>query len=131
MAIVTHHGKPATTHYHTIDTFHNVCARVECRLETGRTHQIRVHMTSLGHGLIGDPVYGKNRISRTGQNLKGKKSYKDLPEDVKHALEIFNRQALHAKILGFEHPKIGKNLRFESIYPSDFNTLLQLLQKEH
>lgn len=87
---------------------------VECRLETGRTHQIRVHMSHIGHPLLGDQEYGKhfqtkiNTLSETTQNVVSK----------------FKRQALHAAVLGFEHPISGDHLRFESQIPEDFQALL-------
>ena len=108
MALVAEgHGKRAVTHYKTIETF-GVSTLVECSLETGRTHQVRVHMTSLGHPLLGDPAYG-----RTPPKLK--------PLLAEHA---FERQALHAKVLGFVHPVTGVSLRFESPLPADMAGLL-------
>jgi 23S rRNA pseudouridine1911/1915/1917 synthase len=92
---------------------------MECRLETGRTHQIRVHMAHIGHPLLGDEDYGsgfKTKINR-------------LEEPLKSLVGGFQRQALHAGLLAFEHPATGKTLRFESPYPEDFATLLSGLQK--
>jgi len=100
-------GKHAVTHYATLERFTHA-ALVECRLETGRTHQVRVHMTSLGHPLLGDPSYG-----RTPAKLK--------PLLAEHK---FERQALHAKVLGFIHPVTGAALRFESPLPADMKGLL-------
>ena len=100
-------GKHAVTHYATLERF-PFAALVECRLETGRTHQVRVHMTSLGHPLLGDPAYG-----RTPAKLK------PLLDEHK-----FTRQALHAAILGFVHPVTGAALRFESPLPADMEALL-------
>jgi 23S rRNA pseudouridine1911/1915/1917 synthase len=100
-------GKHAVTHYATLERFTGA-ALVECRLETGRTHQVRVHMTALGHPLLGDPSYG-----RTPTKLK--------PLLAEHN---FARQALHAAILGFVHPVTGANLRFESPLPADMEALL-------
>jgi len=100
-------GKHAVTHYATLERFTGA-ALVECRLETGRTHQVRVHMTSLGHPLLGDPSYG-----RTPVKLK--------PLLAEHQ---FERQALHAKVLGFIHPVTGAALRFESPLPADMQALL-------
>lgn len=87
---------------------------VECRLETGRTHQIRVHMAHIGHPLIGDQEYGKHFATKANA----------LDEKPKSAVKAFKRQALHAAILGFEHPVTGKNCRFEAPVPEDFQTLL-------
>jgi 23S rRNA pseudouridine1911/1915/1917 synthase len=100
-------GKHAVTHYATLERLEG-CALVECRLETGRTHQVRVHMTSLGHSLLGDQAYG-----RTPAKLK--------PLLAEHA---FERQALHAAVLGFVHPVTGAALRFESPLPADMEALL-------
>ena len=91
---------------------------MRCRLKTGRTHQIRVHMSSIGHPLIGDSTYGSNR----------RRSMKGVPPDVAVALKGFSRQALHATTLGFEHPVTGKKLKFESPPPTDFTELLEALE---
>ena len=108
MALVSEgRGKHAVTHFATLERF-AAAALVECRLETGRTHQVRVHMTSLGHPLLGDPAYG-----RTPPKLK--------PLLAEHK---FERQALHAKVLGFVHPVTGAQLRFESPLPADMAGLL-------
>ena len=108
MALVAEgRGKHAVTHYATLERL-GVAALVECRLETGRTHQVRVHLTSIGHPLLGDPVYG-----RTPAKLKPLL-------DQQH----FARQALHAAVLGFVHPVSGAALRFESSLPADMEALL-------
>jgi 23S rRNA pseudouridine1911/1915/1917 synthase len=104
-------GKHAVTHFRMIEPL-NKTALVECRLETGRTHQVRVHMAHIGHPLIGDPVYS-NR-----QN-----SYKIGPNQSRLA-----RQALHAASLGFKHPITGETLRFESRLPEDMQLLLSALR---
>jgi len=100
-------GKHAVTHYRTLEMFDGA-ALVECRLETGRTHQVRVHMASIGHALLGDPVYGRTP-SRLRPLLSGLH---------------FARQALHAAVLGFLHPVSGEKLRFESTLPADMEGLL-------
>jgi len=100
-------GKHAVTHYRLIEPLEGA-SLVECRLETGRTHQVRVHMASIGHALLGDPVYG-----RTPQRLR----------PILHELH-FARQALHAAVLGFIHPVTGAELRFESVLPADMAGLL-------
>jgi len=111
MAIVEDgRGKRAVTHYRTIRALKDA-ALVECRLETGRTHQVRVHMTSLGHPLLGDPVYGRIRSGT---------------RDVLRELG-FQRQALHAAELGFRHPVTGAALSFKSDIPSDMQELLSAL----
>ena len=113
-------GRHAVTRARVMDTFGTppCLALVECRLETGRTHQIRVHMAHAGHGLVGDPVYGGAR------RLPGKA----LPEAAAGAVRGFARQALHAAVLGFEHPVSGEMLRFEAPLPEDFDTLLGVLR---
>ena len=103
-------GKHAVTHFRTLETFGGA-ALVECRLETGRTHQVRVHMSSIGHPLLGDPVYGRTP-SRFRPLLSGLG---------------FRRQALHAAELGFVHPVTGETLRFESPLPPDMAQLEALL----
>ena len=103
-------GKHAVTHYRTIERLRGA-ALMECRLETGRTHQVRVHMTHLGHPLIGDPIYSRDR-----------KGFKSILETLS-----FKRQALHAKRLGFIHPVTGQNLSFDSALPTDMQELLSEL----
>ncbi len=99
-------GRHAVTHYKVLETFKSNTL-VECRLETGRTHQIRVHMAYIGHPLVGDPVYGHKK-----QRFK------------------LNGQLLHAKVLGFMHPGNGKYMEFESTLPDYFNKIIELLRKE-
>ena len=103
-------GKHAVTHYRTIERLAGA-ALVECKLETGRTHQVRVHMAHLGHPLIGDPVYSRDR-----------KGFKTILETLR-----FKRQALHAKRLGFIHPLTGQKLSFDSALPTDMQELLSEL----
>lgn len=109
IAVLRIGGKPARTHYKVVETFGATAALVECRLETGRTHQVRVHMAHLGHPLIGDPVYGRPR------SIPGL------------ALDI-GRQALHAAVLGFHHPGLDKPVFFESELPADFRETLEKLR---
>lgn len=94
-----------------------VLARIECRLETGRTHQIRAHMAHIGHPIVGDPVYCRPREIRAGA----------LPDSAARAARQFSRQALHAYRLGFEHPALGRRLSFERPPPADFGALLAAL----
>ncbi len=108
-------GKFAETHFETIDTFGKTAAHIQCRLKTGRTHQIRVHMTSIGHPLIGDRTYG------------GPRSVLGLAPETGKLLKGFPRQALHASTLGFTHPVTGNRLRFESELPEDFAYLYEVL----
>ncbi len=113
-------AREAVTHYDALETLGTppVVSLLRCQLETGRTHQIRVHMAHIGHPLLGDSVYGSG--FRT--------SAKKLSETAQMALKSLNRQALHAAILGFEHPRTGKPLRFESPAPEDFANLLTALR---
>jgi 23S rRNA pseudouridine1911/1915/1917 synthase len=120
MAIVSHGGKHALTRYRVLRPLAGgVVSLVECRLATGRTHQIRVHMTSLGHGLVGDQTYGRQRSARV----------KGLPPELANALTTFPRQALHAYLLGFIHPITGQPHRYESLIPPDIGCILQSLER--
>ena len=103
-------GKRAVTHYRLVKPLRDA-ALVECRLETGRTHQVRVHMTSIGHPLLGDPAYGRT-----------KSPHRDLLKRLE-----FERQALHAAELGFIHPVAKENLSFKSAIPSDMQELFTAL----
>ncbi len=120
MAIVKSGGKPALTRYRVLAAYGGgAVAQVECRLATGRTHQIRVHMTSIGHPLVGDPTYGRPGADRL----------KALSAEAKSRLTTFPRQALHAWKLGFLHPETGEMLRFESKIPNDINELIEFLDQ--
>lgn len=103
-------GKRAVTHYRLLAPLRD-SALVECRLETGRTHQVRVHMTSIGHPLLGDPAYGRSRPA-----------HRELLRKLN-----FGRQALHASLLGFLHPVSKENLSFKSDIPSDMQELFRAL----
>ncbi len=116
MALVEFGGKHAVTHYKTIETFKNFASLVQCNLETGRTHQIRVHLSSKGCALIGDKVYIKNHKS----SLK-------IPETHKNIINSFPRHALHAATLGFIHPITQEYLQFSSPLPNDLQNLLDNL----
>lgn len=116
-AVLFQGGRHAVTRARIEEDF-GVLARVTCWLETGRTHQIRVHMAHAGHGLIGDPVYGgKRRLPKDA-----------LGEAARDALGRFPRQALHAAQLGFVHPVSGETLRFEAAVPPDVANLLTVLR---
>jgi 23S rRNA pseudouridine1911/1915/1917 synthase len=110
------HGKEAVTHFSVVERFGYVTL-IECRLETGRTHQIRAHLRHIGHPLFGDITYGGDRI------LKGAQSPK-FEQFVKNSFQILNRQALHARSLGFIHPTTLKDVNFSSPLPSDFKEIL-------
>ena len=119
MAIVSRGGKPAITHYR-IEKKLEVggivwASLIECRLETGRTHQIRVHLTSLGNPILGDPVYGSKRTNKQKSNIS---------EDFKESLQLLNGQALHAYLLGFTHPISGENILFESALPPEMAAVI-------
>jgi 23S rRNA pseudouridine1911/1915/1917 synthase len=113
-------AREAVTHYEILESFGKppLASLVRCVLETGRTHQIRVHMTHIGHPLLGDRVYG--------QSFKA--SLNNLNEAAQESVKLLNRQALHAVTLGFEHPRTGKALRFESPLPADMKHLLKALK---
>ncbi|MFD1063293.1 RluA family pseudouridine synthase [Winogradskyella litorisediminis] len=104
-------GKPAVTHYKVLERLGYVTL-VSCKLETGRTHQIRVHMKHIGHTLFNDERYGGERV------LKGT-TFTKYKQFVENAFKVLPRQALHAKTLGFEHPKTGEFLRFSTEIPED------------
>ncbi|MCT4582542.1 MAG: RluA family pseudouridine synthase [Flavobacteriales bacterium] len=104
-------GKHAVTHYKVLERFGYV-SLIECRLETGRTHQIRIHMKHIGHTLFNDEEYGGNRI------LKGT-MFNKYKQFVENCFDLLPRQALHAKSLGFTHPKTGEWMQFESELPED------------
>ena len=106
MAINERNGKPAVTHYRVLERFGNY-TYIECQLETGRTHQIRVHMASIGHPLLGDAVYGPKKCPV--KNLQG--------------------QTLHAMVLGFIHPRTGAYMEFEAPLPEYFSNLLLQFRK--
>lgn len=111
------HGKDATTHYKVLERF-NYVTLVECRLETGRTHQIRVHMKHIGHPLFNDITYGGDRI------VKGT-VFSKYKQFVDNCFEICPRQALHAQQLGFIHPVTKEKMLFESPLPEDINTVVE------
>lgn len=110
------HGKDAITHYKVLENF-NYVTLVECRLETGRTHQIRVHMKSIGHPLFNDDFYGGDRV------VKGT-VYTKYKQFVENCFKLCNRQALHAKELGFIHPATGEKMFFESDLPPDMEAAI-------
>lgn len=119
MAVVQRGGKAAVTHYVRIEGYGLTASLVECQLETGRTHQIRVHMASLGHPVLGDPQYSRARRGRVSE----------LPDNLRHAIAAFKRQALHAVELGFRHPIDGRDLNFRSDLPNDMKALVALFQQ--
>ena len=114
-------GKKAITNYKTLEIFENektpTLSLVECKLETGRTHQIRVHMSYKGNNILGDNKYKKKF-----------KKLKNIDINLEKSLYKLNRQFLHAKTLGFIHPKSGKELEFSSILPQDLENILKILR---
>lgn len=119
-AVLFHGGRHAVTRSRVVEAFGTPAGvtLIECWLETGRTHQIRVHMAHAGHGLVGDPVYGGKR----------KLAAKAFNTDASDAVRSFPRQALHAAVLGFQHPVTGENLRFEADLPKDMENLIEQLR---
>jgi 23S rRNA pseudouridine1911/1915/1917 synthase len=130
MAVVREgRGREAITHIELIERYppllkgldetEPLASLIECRLETGRTHQIRVHMSHIGHPLLGDRLYGSGFATKAAR----------LPEEAQAALAALNRQALHAAILGFEHPASGETMLFQSEPPEDFANLQAALAR--
>ena len=119
MAVVARGGKPATTRYRVLRDFGDgLASLLECRLLSGRTHQIRVHLSARGHPLLGDPLYGRARGARI----------KALPTEARTRVQAFPRQALHATLLGFAHPTTREFLRFETALPGDIKELISCLE---
>ena len=122
MSVRKEKGKMAITNYKTLKIFQNInlprISLVECRLETGRTHQIRVHMNFKGNSIVGDKSYGKL-----------KRKFKKIDIDIEKKINSFDRQALHAKSLAFIHPKTNKEVLFEAKRPQDFDQLIKTLSK--
>ena len=115
LAVVARGGKPALTRYRVVRALGSQASVIECRLETGRTHQIRVHMADLGHPVVGDPLYGRSR-------------QRAAPEAAASAAaRHFGRQALHAARLGFRHPDNGERLQFSSALPFEMAALIDSL----
>ena len=122
MAVKKSKGKKAITNYKTLKIFKNLnlpkMSLVECKLETGRTHQIRVHMNFKGNPILGDKSYGKSKTK-----------FKKIDKIVEQKINNFNRQALHAKSLGFVHPRTGEDLFFKADRPKDLDMIIKNLEK--
>lgn len=119
-SVAADEGKTAVTFYKVLEEY-EFASLLKLNLKTGRTHQIRVHLASINHPVFGDPVYGGNKIVY-GSTLPKMKSR------IENLLEIMPRQALHAKTLGFIHPRTDSFIRFDSELPQDFKTLLDKLR---
>jgi 23S rRNA pseudouridine1911/1915/1917 synthase len=121
-AVAENRGRPATTRYAVLELLPGadepLASLVRCELETGRTHQIRVHMAHCGHPLLGDKLYGSGFKTKANR----------LDDEARAALADLNRQALHAAVLGLEHPRTGETLRLESAIPADMERLLAALR---
>jgi len=121
MEVSSSKGKKAITNYKTLEIFENqktpTLSLVECKLETGRTHQIRVHMNYKGNSLVGDDKYKKKY-----------KKLKNIDLDIQNSITKLNRQFLHAKTLGFIHPRTKKEMIFSSLLPQDLNNILKMLR---
>ena len=113
-------GKRAVTHWTLLQTFSNLVSLVSCRLETGRTHQIRVHMSSIGHSLIGDKIYGS--VPKTN------KKQIFIEQNIISQCKTFSRQALHSKTLSFVHPISKKMMHFDSDLPNDMKELINSIK---
>ena len=124
MAVLRGGGKAARTRYRLVEKFGDAerpfASLIECRLETGRTHQIRVHLTHIGHPLIGDPSYGRARQPPRAKTPEEEVAFR--------AAADFPRQALHAFVLGFQHPSLHRTLRFEAPEPADMSALIKALR---
>lgn len=119
MTVMKSGGRPALTHYEVVRSFaRTAVSEVVCKLMTGRTHQIRVHLSEKGHPLLGDPLYGRESRARR----------RALDEVSRTTLEKLGRQALHAELLGITHPKSGKEMQFKTDLPDDINGLIDCLE---
>ena len=118
MAVLKRGGKPALTRYSVLKPLASAAALIECRLATGRTHQIRVHLASIGHPVIGDPAYAGHKQARL-HPLEG---------SARAAVEGLKRQALHACHIGFTHPATAKRIEFDSQLPCDIRCLVEHLE---
>ena len=123
MGIMMKTGRESVTHYHVRDKYDEAVGMVECKLETGRTHQIRVHMQHIRHPLIGDPLYGLP--DQEGTAILKRSGYED---DIIKQIMAFKRQALHAAEIGFIHPNSGEEMRFKCDMPADLQNIENCLK---
>ena len=119
MAVVRRGGKVALTRYRVLKPLGSAASLIECRLATGRTHQIRVHLAWKGHPIVGDPTYSRNKAARA----------RALGPGAARAVAALGRQALHAQLIGFTHPATAERLEFESALPLDINRLQKELEE--
>lgn len=119
MAVVRRGGKVALTRYRVLKPLGSAASLIECRLATGRTHQIRVHLAWKGHPIVGDPTYSRNKAARA----------RSLGPGAARAVAALGRQALHAHLIGFTHPATAERLEFESALPLDINRLQKELEE--
>lgn len=119
MAVTRKDGREARTHYHVLHRYANAASLIDCKLETGRTHQIRVHMAYIRHPLAGDPLYGLAR--NAAESMLKKAGYEEAD---RMAILAFPRQALHAFQIGFIHPRSGKEMSFKTELPADMQNLI-------
>ncbi len=116
-------GREAVTHWRVLATFGPnqvpIASLIECTLATGRTHQVRVHLSSIGHPLVGDPLYGAGFKSKS----------RNLPEPLRAKLAALDRQALHAAKLAFVHPRTGTLLKFNSELPPDLSDIVEAFKE--
>ena len=117
---ISHKGKMAITKWKVLEVYYPLASLIECKLETGRTHQIRVHLADLGHSIIGDPIYGRPLSQKKIIDSNFKQTIKNI--------KLFQRQALHAVKLSFAHPITNKYLEFNSPLPKDIQQLIKVLK---
>lgn len=122
MAVVKSGGKEAATNFIVNEIYKNTVSLVECHLESGRTHQIRVHMEHHGFPLVGDPLYGAQMTKLKSQLKKG-----GFSDEVQEMVSKFPRQALHATVISFVHPRTEEEMEFEAELPDDFAALIEVL----
>tara|TARA_B100001093_G_scaffold204629_1_gene196743 strand:+ start:139 stop:1158 length:1020 start_codon:yes stop_codon:yes gene_type:complete len=120
---ISYKGKMAITKWKVLKIYAPLCSLIECKLETGRTHQIRVHFSDVGHSIIGDDLYGKSFSEKRIKDKSNKEKFQ--------VIKSFNRQALHATKLSFNHPITKKYMEFMSPLPNDINQLIEILKNKY